>query len=81
MNDFLTFRKMVSTTLITYSYLAGACMLTFGGIFYLVSGGMNSLYGLLALTVGNLVWRLICENIIVVFSIHELLSSIERNLD
>jgi len=35
--------------------------------------------GLLAV-VGNLLWRLACERVIVLFSIHERLASIDRSL-
>jgi uncharacterized protein (AIM24 family) len=35
--------------------------------------------GIVTLTVGNLLWRLLCEGWILLFSIHELLGSIERN--
>lgn len=38
------------------------------------------LTGLLILTVGNLLWRLICEGWILLFSIHEILASIESKL-
>ena len=35
--------------------------------------------GILVLTVGNLIWRLLCERVIVFFSIHERLRRIEQN--
>jgi hypothetical protein len=36
--------------------------------------------GLLVLIPGNLIWRLICEAWILVFSMHEMMASIERSL-
>ena len=38
------------------------------------------LIGIGALTVGNLLWRVICEGCILLFSIHGILGSIEKNL-
>ncbi len=35
--------------------------------------------GILVLTLGNLIWRLLCERVIVFFSIHERLRRIEQN--
>ena len=38
------------------------------------------LIGLGAMTVGNLLWRVICEGCILLFSIHDILGSVEKNL-
>jgi len=37
--------------------------------------------GAIALVFGNLLWRLMCEGWILLFSIHELLASIDRRLE
>jgi hypothetical protein len=46
---------------------------------YYSSGG-NFWTGLLIIVVGNLIWRVVCESIILLFSIHEILASIEKRI-
>jgi hypothetical protein len=79
MGAFFGFRTMVSTLLVKIVYVLGVLVLTIGGIGSLFLGGERSLFGLLALVVGNLLWRLVCESAIVLFSIHELVGSIEKS--
>jgi len=43
-------------------------------------GGIGVLVGLVYILLGNLLWRLWCEFVIVIFSMHELLGSIDRKL-
>ena len=84
--EFLGFRKMVSTLIIKILYILGALALTLGGIitFFLGITGWNdeglglALIGVGALIIGNLLWRIICESWILLFSIHDILASIER---
>jgi hypothetical protein len=42
--------------------------------------GLRIFISILVLTLGNLFWRLLCEGWILLFSMHEILSSIEREL-
>ena len=42
--------------------------------------GKRLFVGVLVLTLGNLFWRLLCEGWILIFSMHEILSSIENEL-
>ncbi len=76
MLEFLEFKTMVSSLLIKILYALGVIVITIGGLISLFSDSF--LMGLGAIIFGNLFWRLLCEAIIVVFSIHDLLISIDR---
>jgi hypothetical protein len=85
--DYFAFRELVTPQLIKVVYLAGACFITAAGLLSIVSpdaleeyevGPMfTRLGGIAALLVGNLVWRLMCEGAILLFSLHELLVSLD----
>ena len=77
MKDFLEFRKMISIQIIKILYVVGAVAITIGGIVMLFVGDNLALLGIGVLIIGNLLWRVICEGWIIVFSIHDILSSIE----
>lgn len=77
MKDFFGFRKMVSSTLIKFIYIVGMIFLTIAGIYMLFG---NVLLGLGIIIIGNLLWRVVCEGWIVLFSIHDILGSVERSL-
>ncbi|MBC8216335.1 MAG: hypothetical protein H8E64_07485 [Candidatus Marinimicrobia bacterium] len=79
MKEFLGFRKMVSTLIIKIIYVLGALTLTVGGIVMPFIDGDLILPGIGALLIGNLLWRVICEAWILLFSIHDILGSIEAN--
>ena len=76
-NDFFSFRQMVSMQIIKIIYILGLLFITIGGIIGLFD---NFLMGLAAIVLGNLIWRLICESAILLFSIHDILGSIETNV-
>ncbi len=76
-NDFLSFRQMVSMQIIKIIYILGLAVITIGGIVTLLN---NFLTGLIAIIFGNLIWRLICETSILLFSMHEILGSIDNKL-
>ncbi|HSH50554.1 MAG TPA: DUF4282 domain-containing protein [Bacteroidales bacterium] len=75
MLEFLEFKTMVSSLLIKILYALGVIVITIGGIISLFS---DFWIGLGTIIFGNLFWRLMCEAIIVVFSIHDVLTSIDR---
>lgn len=66
--DFFTFRKMVSITIIKFLYILGLFMITLGGLSGLF---VEPLAGIATLIIGNLFWRIFCESLILVFSIHQ----------
>lgn len=91
LNDFITFKKFISTKLIMIIYALGAIYITVNGIstifkkrdiFFGISYGISArvFLGLGILVLGNLVWRVICEGAIVLFGIHDSLTSIEEEL-
>ena len=72
---------MVSTFIIKSTYTLGLIALIVGGFVCMLSGEEELvLIGLGAMTVGNLLWRVICEGCILLFSIHDILGSVEKNL-
>lgn len=76
MLEFFEFKTMVSSLLIKILYALGVIVITIYGIISLFSGSF--LAGLGTIIFGNLFWRLMCEAIIVMFSIHDVLVSIDR---
>ncbi|MGE5693368.1 MAG: DUF4282 domain-containing protein [Candidatus Zixiibacteriota bacterium] len=84
---YFAFRKMVSFSLIKIIYALGMIGMTIAGIFLLIPSAQNRndsggkfLIGLVLIILGNLVWRIICETWILLFSMHEILGSIDREL-
>lgn len=86
--DFFAFRKMWSTIIIKLVYLMGMIGITITGIVMSVRAAFFSwhfewidfligLFGVLLL--GNLVWRILCEGLILAFSIHESLIKTETH--
>ena len=75
MMDFLQFQVMVSSIIIKVLFALGVIFITIYGLISLFSG--DFLIGLGAIIFGNLFWRLFCESIIVMFSIHDRLKSID----
>jgi len=93
MAGYFSFDKLITTYLVKTIYFLGFIVLTAGGIALAVWAGMRLQSGALptrigeyyiaagvgALIVGNLVWRVFCENWVLLFNMHRLLASIERN--
>lgn len=92
LSDFLNFRKLITPTVVKVIYALGAVLITASllmtAIGLLVSGSARSLIGsysilgffgiIVLILVSNLVWRLYCELIIVLFGIHESLQDIRN---
>lgn len=82
-DDFLSFKKMVTTSLIKWLYILGMIVVSGLGLFMFVAGS-NTLFGgeififtgLVVIIFGNLVWRIMCESWIISFSLHETAVSI-----
>ncbi len=85
--EYFAFRELVTPQLIKVVYIVGACFITAAGLLSILSPGTLNEYevgpiltrvgGILVLLVGNLVWRMMCEGAILLFSLHELLVSID----
>jgi len=91
MSDFLAFRTLISVGLIKIAYVIGAIVITAIGLVglfalfqerYLTSEAraLGVLLNLGVIVGGNIVWRVFCEWLILFFSIHEILASIEQRL-
>ncbi|MAX25433.1 MAG: hypothetical protein CMJ19_13110 [Phycisphaeraceae bacterium] len=86
MDDWLTFRKMITPFFVQFIFWIGvlACVLTgavqlFNGIKY-YDGYMPIVFALLFLLAGPVVVRLYCEMIVVIFSINSTLTDILKQL-
>jgi hypothetical protein len=91
--DFFAFRKMISLFLSKIIYIIGMVLLTSGGLVMIIlglAGGESAfgrefswtfaLFGLAAIFIGNLLWRLFCEYWVVFFSMHEQVVKIAENI-
>ena len=83
--DYFTFRMFITRPFIKVIYILGALALIGYG-FYTMLGkttvydGSPVVNGLLYLTLGNLVWRILCESAIIFFRMHDVLKSIDSSL-
>lgn len=88
---FFSFKKLIAPALIKVFYVLGLIALIIGGIVSIVIGyRMKSSYGNInttliwtgigLITLGNLFWRLFCEVWILLFNMHNMLSSIEESI-
>jgi len=85
------FRKLITPALIKLSYLLGALAITFfSGIAIMfpdtfATYGRDStvvvFIGIVVLVLGNLAWSMLCEGAILIFSLHEILVSLEDKAD
>jgi len=90
-HDFIVFKKFISTKLIMFVYAIGSLYITYRGLITIVKRGRSLLgistdfserllLGLAIIVIGNLIWRVICEGLSVLFMIHDSLFSIEKGL-
>ncbi len=93
--DFFSFRKLITPSIIKFVYIIGMIIIIIFGIVVMFSGLPRSSYGyyrdtgvtaaqifigILIIFVGNFLWRVLCENIIVIFNIHDILNEIAENI-
>jgi hypothetical protein len=83
--EYFSFRQMVSNSIIKILYFCGAIIICILSLVAVVRGVTATetnvrdvLGGAALLFVGNLLWRVVCEGLILMFSIHEVLVSIEH---
>ena len=87
--QYFAFRTLVTPHLIKSVYIVGACVLTGAGVLLIMSPDnltgiaedpiFARFGGILLFLVGNLVWRMLCEGAILLFSLHEILVSIDNH--
>jgi len=85
-NQFTSFDKMITPTIIKILFWLGLVVSVIAGFILIVTGatsryggGGQVLIGLLTLVIGPLAVRLQCEFIIIMFKIHESLVLIQTN--
>ncbi|HEY47242.1 MAG: hypothetical protein AMJ88_00365 [Anaerolineae bacterium SM23_ 63] len=84
MDDYLTFRKMITPIIIQVVFWIGAVIIAlyallqiFRGATSNYGGGTLVLAGLVTLLLGPLFWRIFCELLIVIFRINDTLTEIK----
>jgi hypothetical protein len=84
-NDFLSFRTMITPFIIQIIFWIGVALCILFGIGYLLVGSRyghaSPAYGLLILFLGPVVVRIYCEILIIFFRINETLTEIKHTLD
>lgn len=77
MGDFFSFKRLITTQIIGAIYVIGLIAITIGGIVAMFSGSTEAIAGgIMAITIGNVVWRLVCESAIVLFNMHDKLADL-----
>ncbi|HEY7115428.1 MAG TPA: DUF4282 domain-containing protein [Tepidisphaeraceae bacterium] len=76
MNDFLSFRKMITPLFIQVIFWLFVILVVISGIITMTQGGAMILAGLLAIIVGPLIARIYCELLIILFRIYDELVAI-----
>lgn len=91
---YLSFKHLITTDLIKILHVIGIILISLGGLGAIALGVMQYMNegsaspqavgliagGLMALTAGNILWRILCEGWIIIFSMHELLASVEKRV-
>lgn len=73
MQDYLSFRKMITPAFIQIIFWIGVAAIVIGGLFAM---DQSIFGGLLGMLVGLLIWRIYCELMLILFKIHERLGEI-----
>ena len=76
-NGFFSFHTMIGPILIKVIYVLGMIGCTILGIMIM---RYKTLIGIAVIIFGNLIWRIICESWILLFSMHDILCSIEKKV-
>ena len=76
MNDFLSFRKMITPVFIQVIFWIAVVFTVIGALITMFSGGLNIVIGLVMLVVGPFMARIYCELLIIAFRIYDELVAI-----
>lgn len=81
LGGFLSFRYMITPVLVQGIYVLVAVIITIVGLIAMVNAGPDGgiLTGLLIIVLGNLVWRVYMEIVMLFFRINEGIQAVERN--
>ena len=91
-HDFIVFKKFISTKLMMFFYTIGSLYIIYKGLTAIVKKQRSLLgysedfserllMGIAIIVIGNLMWRVICEGLSVIFIINDSLFSIEKGLN
>ena len=86
MEDFISFRKMITPTILQVLFWVGVAGSVIFGLFTIVSsfsryrGGFLFLYGLLVIIMGPILTRIYCELLILFFRMYDTLIEIKNSL-
>jgi len=76
MNDFVSFRKMITPLFIQVIFWLFVILIVISALFTMFQGGAQIFVGLIMLVVGPLVARIYCELLIILFRIYDELVAI-----
>jgi hypothetical protein len=76
MNDFLSFRKMITPIFIQINFWIAVVFAVIGALITMFQGGLNIVVGLIMLVIGPFVARIYCELLIIMFRIYDELVAI-----
>jgi hypothetical protein len=86
MEDFLSFRKMITPLIIKILFWVGVAFSVIAGLVIIISsfttrgGGGLFLYGLMIMLIGPVIARIYCEILILFFRMHDSLNEIKELL-
>lgn len=80
-NEFISFDKMLTPTLIKILFWIGVAISVLFGLSLMFEGDFAVILGLLVIIVGPLITRIYCELLIVFFKIHESLTNLNKKVD
>ena len=76
MNEFLSFRKMITPMVIQILFWIGVAASVIGGIVIMSQGGVLIVAGFLYLLIGPIVVRIYCELLMIIFCMYDELKAI-----
>jgi hypothetical protein len=76
MDDFLSFRKMITPIFIQVIFWLFVVLAVISALMTMFQGGINILFGLIFLVVGPFIVRIYCELLIILFRIYDELVAI-----
>jgi hypothetical protein len=76
MNEFLSFRKMITPIFIQFIFWLFVVLMVISGLVTMFNGGISILAGLLIMIIGPFMARIYCELLIILFRIYDELVAI-----
>lgn len=80
-NEFISFDKMLTPTLIKIIFWIGVAASVITGLIVMSEGGFAFILGLLVMALGSFITRIYCELLIVFFKIHESIVELTKKVD